>query len=141
MLAWLGEDELEALWPRLKLTSRTPSTLTSRGALEAELAKTRRQGFALDDQENELNVRCVGAPVFDQSGRVVGGMSVSALAFQLPLADARKLAPAVVAAAQQLTLLLSGSSGTVRWPDVLNGDISVGADGELRGKAEESRAR
>ena len=95
----------------------------------------------LDDQENELNVRCVGAPVFDQSGRVVGGMSVSALAFQLPLADARKLAPAVVAAAQQLTLLLSGSSGTVRWPDVLNGDISVGADGELRGKAEESRAR
>ena len=40
VLAWLGEDELEALWPRLKLTSRTPSTLTSRGALEAELATT-----------------------------------------------------------------------------------------------------
>jgi IclR family acetate operon transcriptional repressor len=124
VLAWLGPDELASLWPRLELIAQTPKTLTTRRSLEPELDHIRRQGYAIDDEENELNVRCVAAPVFDQSARVVGGVSVSALKFQLPLEEARKIAPTVIESARQLSQSFTGSSGRrVTWSDVVAGGI------------------
>lgn len=74
---------------------RTPHTVSSAEALRAELAKVQAQGFALDDQENELGVRCVGAPVFDYSGEVVGAVSVSGPAHRLSREMLLKLGPLV----------------------------------------------
>lgn len=45
--------------------------------LDDLLAEVRRKGFSTDLQENEMGICCVGAPVFDHSGRVVAGMSLS----------------------------------------------------------------
>jgi DNA-binding IclR family transcriptional regulator len=57
-------------------------------ALASILAATREVGFSSDLQENEAGICCVAAPVFDHSGRVVAGVSVSAPATRFP---ARKL--------------------------------------------------
>lgn len=59
--------------------------------LAAILATTREKGFSTDLQENEVGICCVGAPVFDSSGRVVAGISVSAPAtrFAATQVDAR----------------------------------------------------
>jgi DNA-binding IclR family transcriptional regulator len=46
--------------------------------LESTLAEVRRQGFSTDLEENEPGICCVAAPIFDQTGRVVAGLSVSA---------------------------------------------------------------
>jgi len=108
VLASLEPATLDELWATVRPTARTPNTLTSRRAIERELARVRDQGFAIDDEENELKVRCVGAPVFEAHGKVVGGVSVSALVFQMSREDAEALAPQVIATATELGELLSG---------------------------------
>ncbi len=59
------------------LTARTARTITSARELAAELERIRQQGFAIDDEENEIGVCCVGAPVFDYMAAPVAAVSIS----------------------------------------------------------------
>ncbi|HHX24512.1 MAG TPA: IclR family transcriptional regulator [Thermoanaerobacterales bacterium] len=52
-------------------------TITEPKLLLEHLKMIREQGFSVDDEENEEGIRCVGAPVFDYTGKVVGAISVS----------------------------------------------------------------
>jgi DNA-binding IclR family transcriptional regulator len=63
---------------RTGLPAFTKNTIHSLPALERELEKVRRQGYALDNEEAELGVRCIGAGVRDDTGALVAGLSVSA---------------------------------------------------------------
>lgn len=83
MLALLPEEEVEALIRPLGMRALTKHTLTSMAALKAELRTTRTRGYAIDDEENEPGVRCIGAAVRDYTGRPVAAMSISAPAFRL----------------------------------------------------------
>jgi DNA-binding IclR family transcriptional regulator len=94
--------ELPAL-PRLSLERRTPRTLVSVEALRAELARVRERGFAIDDEENERNIRCVGAAVRDHTGVATHAVSVSALTVELSFDDALALGPRVMAAADAVS--------------------------------------
>lgn len=96
----------------LALTPYTPYTLTSREALERELAGVRERGYALDNEERELGVRCVAAPLFGPGGKAVGAISLSAPASRLSPEEARRLAPRVVEAAWKASLRL-GFTGSV----------------------------
>ena len=60
-----------------ELSKFTPKTITDLSTLEAHLQTVRKQGFAVDNEERYLGVRCVGAPVFDHEGQVVASFSVS----------------------------------------------------------------
>jgi DNA-binding IclR family transcriptional regulator len=74
---WIGSDEPER---------RTERTLCSAEDLHRELARIRRTGYAVDDQENEDGVNCLAVPVFLASTTVPsGGVSVSALTYRTPL--------------------------------------------------------
>lgn len=67
---------------------RTPSSFTDTASLWEELQRTRDRGYAIDDQENELGVNCIAVPVqLDPALPPTGAVSVSALAFRLPLAE------------------------------------------------------
>jgi len=57
--------------------ARTPATLASLPALLEDLSHTRRRGFAIDDEENEVGSRCVAAAVVDADGRPLAALSVS----------------------------------------------------------------
>jgi IclR family acetate operon transcriptional repressor len=59
------------------LPARTPRTITSEARLRAELDVIRAQGYAVDDVENEPDIRCVGGPIFDHMGTVVAAASIS----------------------------------------------------------------
>jgi IclR family acetate operon transcriptional repressor len=63
--------------------------------LVAELARIRERGYAVDDRENSLDLRCVAAPVFDFSGEAVGALGVSAPAGRLR-SEALSMAASVV---------------------------------------------
>jgi DNA-binding IclR family transcriptional regulator len=82
-LAEDGPQALEQYSERTKLPSFTRNTLTTVAALEKELDRVRKQGFATDNEEAEMGVRCIAAPVRDDSGTLVGGLSVSAPAERL----------------------------------------------------------
>ncbi|MEI7054183.1 IclR family transcriptional regulator [Nocardioides sp. CCNWLW239] len=65
LLSRLPRATVEAI-VRRPLVARTPHTITNATALEAELERIRQAGFALDEQEQEIGVRCVAAPVGDE---------------------------------------------------------------------------
>ena len=51
-------------------------------ALLRDLRVVRERGYALDEEENEDGILCIGAPIFDHSGRVVGGVSISTITLE-----------------------------------------------------------
>jgi DNA-binding IclR family transcriptional regulator len=55
----------------------TIHTITEKEDLYKHLIGIRRQGYALDLEENELGISCISAPIFDHSGKVVAAFSVS----------------------------------------------------------------
>lgn len=105
ILASLSPEEAAQTIPRLALVARTPHTIVSREALLRELVRVTQQGYAIDNEENEENVRCIGAPVTGTSGAVLAGLSVSTLSFEMGKQDIAGLAPFVMASAARLSAL------------------------------------
>jgi IclR family transcriptional regulator, carbohydrate utilization repressor len=68
---------------RTGLAGHTRNSITELPALERELANVRRLGSARDDEELEMGVRCMAAGIFDDQGRLVAGLSISAPADRL----------------------------------------------------------
>ncbi|GIH21394.1 IclR family transcriptional regulator [Rugosimonospora africana] len=102
ILAWLPPAALDEVLAG-GLVARTPYTITDPDRLRAELARIRERGFAVDDRENEPEVRCVAAPIFDHTDTVAGALSVSGLSFRLTAARVRELGPLVAQAARRIS--------------------------------------
>jgi DNA-binding IclR family transcriptional regulator len=81
-----GSEGLRGYAQRTHLPQFTRNTLTTIGALERELERIRRIGYALDNEEAELGVRCIGAGVRNDAGALVAGLSVSAPAERMKTA-------------------------------------------------------
>ena len=77
LLAGLTPAELEDYFARAELAPLTPRTLTSREAIEAELARVREAGYAVVDQELEVGLRSVAVPVPGSDGRTVAAINVA----------------------------------------------------------------
>src|ERR1700730_1648750 len=75
LLAWLPRHEIETLVKPQGLKKRTPKTITSVSKLLADLEHVKQTGYAVDDEENSLGARCLGAPVFDAAGDVTAAHS------------------------------------------------------------------
>ena len=70
--------DVRAYARRTGLPGKTPHSLTRLEALEKELDKIRRHEVAFDNEEAEIGLRCIAAPVLDDEGQMVAGLSVSA---------------------------------------------------------------
>jgi IclR family acetate operon transcriptional repressor len=112
LLAQLDEAALSVALERPR-ELRTMHTLTSADALLAELEKVRGEGVAIDDEENELGVRCIGTVVHGNGTAPVGAISVSAPATRMTHERCAEVAPAVLAAAEEIARRL-GRRSTVR---------------------------
>jgi DNA-binding IclR family transcriptional regulator len=77
ILAFLPDSEVETILEQNPLIRRTPKTITQKKHLLEHLASVREQAVALDLEENLTGVICVAAPIFDQRGRPVAGVSIS----------------------------------------------------------------
>ena len=64
----------------VKFTDKTHETIS---ALESDLKRCRERGYAFDSEEAIIGIRCVGAPIFDHTGKVVAGISIAAPAFRM----------------------------------------------------------
>jgi DNA-binding IclR family transcriptional regulator len=92
LLAALPEKEALRLLRVKGLPRLTPYSIVSQIDLMQELERVRRQGYAIDNQENELEGRCIGTPVVGADGRVVAALSVSGPVLRMDLNRARSLA-------------------------------------------------
>ncbi|MFC5973642.1 IclR family transcriptional regulator [Halomarina salina] len=77
MLAHFPDERVDEIVEMHGLTGFTPTTITDRDELEAELAEIRETGVAFDDEERLPGLRCVAAPILSNNGRVLGAISVS----------------------------------------------------------------
>lgn len=102
ILGALPAEARDALVRELRLEALTPRTLTDRRRLQAELRITAARGWAMDDEEIVLGVRCVGAPVVDAEGRVHGAISVAGPAWRITRQRAELLGPEVAEAARRI---------------------------------------
>ena len=81
---------------RLGLPAFTRNTLTDPVALREDLARIRERGYAIDFGEMELNVRCVAAPIRNNTGRVIAAISVSGNDRRMTEERLHDLAPRVI---------------------------------------------
>jgi IclR family pca regulon transcriptional regulator len=103
LLAALDEPELDAYLADVELEALSPRTVTSAEVLRTELAKVRRQGWALVDQELEEGLRSVAVPIRDRSGAVVAAANLSAHASRMTIEAARRgLIPPLLATAARI---------------------------------------
>lgn len=101
LLSSLVDDPaaLETLLGPFPLERKTPQTLATAESLWADVVESRRRGFAIDDQENEIGINCVAIPVYlESSTRPSGAVSVSAVRFRCPLGRLVDSVPAIRAA-------------------------------------------
>jgi IclR family transcriptional regulator, KDG regulon repressor len=77
LLSHLSDEALESLIREKGLSPRTANTITDPRLLKSHLEVVRRQGYAIDEEENERGIRCLAAPIFDGRGRPVAAISVS----------------------------------------------------------------
>jgi DNA-binding IclR family transcriptional regulator len=108
ILAFLPDGERDRLL-RGPLLARTERTMTDPDRLRTELGRVRERGVAEDRNENEVGARCLGAPIFDHRGMVIGAISVSAPESRLDDAQAAVVAEAVRAAAAEVTCQIGGA--------------------------------
>ena len=82
-LALDDPQRVRAYATRTGLPGHTRNSITQLPVLERELAKARQYGLARDNEELELGVRCMAAGVYDDQGKLVAGLSISAPADRL----------------------------------------------------------
>jgi DNA-binding IclR family transcriptional regulator len=92
LIAFMPEEEFETEIRAGALAKHNENTIVSINKLKRELMRIRELGYALDDEEDEIGLRCVGAPIFDSSMRVVAAISVAGTTNQIPLERVQSIA-------------------------------------------------
>src|SRR5262249_329467 len=83
LIAFLPEAELNPLIQEYRLARHNENSITSAKKLKANLEDVRRAGYSLDDEESEIGLRGIGAPLLDIAGRVIAAISVSGTSGQI----------------------------------------------------------
>lgn len=110
LLAHLPSDERDAFLAGRPLAAFTPRTITDPARLRSTLARIRRDGWALDDEELETGLRCLGAPITDHTGRATACVAVAAPAARMTPERVAELIPQVRQVAGRISAML-GSPG------------------------------
>lgn len=114
VLAFLSDEACDEILRRLQFVRNTPRTIVKPSAYKLELMRVRESGYALDDEEFEEGLRCVGAPVFDHRGHVVASISTAAPLFRLRKDRLPHIARLVMAAAHGLSEDLGYQDSSVK---------------------------
>ncbi len=103
MLAFIPPLRVKQIVREHGLASYTANTITHPAALERELQRIREQGYAIDDGEIMLGLRCVAAPIFDGKGQVKYALSISGMQGNLEGARLEHIKNRVVEAASAIS--------------------------------------
>jgi IclR family acetate operon transcriptional repressor len=100
----------------LHLKALTRHTITQKASLAEELERVRKCGYAIDNEELEEGLRCIGAPVLNHTGEVVAALSIVGSGYRVGGAKLPRLIDAVMFAGRQLSTSLGFESGSPARP-------------------------
>jgi len=103
LLAHLSTEERKKTLGEKVLPRLTENTITDKGELEKELSKVREQGFALDREENEKDVRCIAAPIRNYQGKVIAALSISSPIFRIDKNAQNNLKEAIIETSEKIS--------------------------------------
>jgi DNA-binding IclR family transcriptional regulator len=112
MLAYRDPETIEPLLAA-PMQRHTAHTIASRAGLEAELARIREDGFAVDNEEMEEGVRCIAVPVFDRRAEIAAALSVSGPTTRMTVQRVGALVPLAKGIALELSQALGYQSEPV----------------------------
>lgn len=76
-IAYMSDEELDSYLPGKELKRYTPNTVTDCNLLREQLKKVAERGYAVDNEELDIGVKCVSAPIRDYTRRIIGAVSIS----------------------------------------------------------------
>ena len=109
ILAEMSNDEIKNIWDSSQIERKTEKTIVNFNKFMEELENVRKFGYAVDNEENELGVRCVAASCFDYSGKAKYAFSVSAPVSRMDDQRVEKIAPVVIKTKSDICLALGYS--------------------------------
>ena len=95
--------DLEKYLAKTKMKRFTEHTIGNRKEMIAEIERIRRQGYAVDEQERSMGVRCIAAPVHNRSGKVIAAISISGPVQFIPIEEVESLSQRVMESAANLS--------------------------------------
>lgn len=105
LLAFLDEVRRDEILQTMSLKRYTPSTITDPKQLQRRLGRVRVEGYVFSDQEVDVGVRGIGAPVLDKQNQIIAGLSLVAPAPRIPDSRVGELSALVKAAALRISTL------------------------------------
>ena len=109
LLSAYDDRRVEALFATVPLQRFTDNTVASLAELREELRATRERGYAIDNEERTMGMRCVAAPILNVHGEAVAGISVSGPTNRMPDEEVRRIGEMVRAAAARVSRALGAS--------------------------------
>jgi DNA-binding IclR family transcriptional regulator len=106
MLAFQPEETIAKIVSSIRFTRYTPKTLCSREKLFEHLDTVRRRGYAIDDEEIELGVRCIGAPIFNEDRWAIAAVSISGPTSRITAQNVRSIAQRVLTCCREISASL-----------------------------------
>lgn len=108
LLAEMSRERVERLVRDRGLPRFTDATITDTARLFDDLATIRRRGWSVDDEERSRGMRCIAAPIFDENGEAIAGLSISGPTQRLEPERIAGLGPVVRRAADEITRAIGG---------------------------------
>lgn len=106
ILANRPEREVQKLFRGVKLERRTPKTIANIKELLEHLSRIRTEGYAFDDEELVLGIRCVAVPVFDYTGSCIAAISLAGPTARMNNGKIEKMKSDLIAAGKTISMRL-----------------------------------
>jgi len=107
LIADLSKKEREKIIGNKKLQRFTKTTITNKKVLENELEKVQKLGYAIDDEENENEIKCIAAPIRDNNRKVIAAISISGPVYRFNNSDEqRKMVKAIIETSNKISARL-----------------------------------
>jgi len=105
-LAHMGDDELQQVLKGDELRPQTANTITDVKLLKQELEQVKQEGVAIDNEEMEIGVKCLAAPVKNSSGKVMAALSISGPSARLSPKRVSEIKPLLISCALEVSRAL-----------------------------------
>jgi IclR family transcriptional regulator, KDG regulon repressor len=103
LVAFLPENDILRILEMRGMEKKTRKSITNPNKFLKELENVRKYGYAVDDEENADNVRCVAAPIFDAQGKVAASLGTSTIIMQLDKSHLPKIIEMVKRSAEKVS--------------------------------------
>lgn len=110
LLAFMSKGETGQLLHRISFYQETENTLSNANDLQGDLEAIRVRGYAIDDEENAIGLRCVAAVIFDENASPMAGLSISGPTARITDARIPLLGAAASQVASEITAAIGGQT-------------------------------